>query len=51
MRTRRYILSSLLVTLVLLVAVPITAHETENTHVLITFTEHTYQIDILNDPD
>ena len=51
MRTRRYVLSSLLLTLVLSVAVPITAHKTENTHVLVTFTENTYQIDILNDPD
>ena len=41
MRTCRYVLSSLLVTLVLVVAVPITAHETENTHVLVTFTETT----------
>ena len=41
MRTCRYVLSSLLLTLVLVVAVPITAHETENTHVLVTFTENT----------
>ena len=53
MRTRRYGLSSLAALLTLLAAtgVGVGAHETENTHVLATFTENTYQIDALNDPD
>ena len=54
MRTRQYAppaLLAALLTLVMTVGVPITAHETENTHVLVTFTENTYQIDIRNDPD
>ncbi|HJN45311.1 MAG: HupE/UreJ family protein [Vicinamibacterales bacterium] len=53
MRTCRHGLPSLaaLLTLGLAVEVPISGHETENTHVLVTFTENTYQIDVVNDPD
>ena len=53
MPTRRHLTPTPVVclTLVLSVGVPMAAHDTENTHVQVTLTGNTYQIDVLNDPD
>ena len=53
MPTRRHLTPTPVVclTLVLSAGVPMAAHDTENTHVQVTLTGNTYQIDVLNDPD